>query len=317
MEHKDPLIAIIVLNFNGKNDTIACLHSLSRVEYPSYRIYVVDNGSSDDSCTAISSLFPEITLIPTGKNLGFAEGNNVGIRRAINEGARALFILNNDTTVKPDILDAFVTAHKENPQAGILGATLYRFDKTDTLDHLGGMWNPTTCNFDLVGLEHTTLPFTSVTPIDYICGAGMYIPVEVLGTIGLFEKNFFLLWEDADLCFRARKAGFLVVTCPDAIVWHKGSASFSGKPQSTYFFWRNRLLFMARHLSKKEKNRLYLRTILPELGRLSKHYLLRRASYALLKLFTRQDLTSRKKYLNRTEAAFRGIKDYFLSRFEV
>ncbi len=312
---RTPVIAIIVLNYNGKEDTLECLKSLSRLDYPYYKVYVVDNGSKDDSISAIRLQFPDITLIENKNNLGFAEGNNIGIRYALTEGAQAFLILNNDTVVKSDLLNAFVKAHAENPQAGILGATLYRFDHPDTLDHLGGTWNPSTCNFDLIGLQTKILPFKTVTPMDYICGAGMYIPAETFRIIGLFEKDFFLLWEDADLCFRAQRAGFLVVTCPEAIIWHKGSASFSGKPHSTYFFWRSRLLWIKRNIKPSERRRLYINYLLPELFKLARRSLIKHCEYKLLHLLTRKDLTAKKKYLDRSTAALQGAKDYFLSNF--
>src|SRR5262245_54733842 len=115
-----PKICIIILNWNGKKDTLECLQSVQQISYENFETVVVDNGSSDDSVTIIQSEFPHITLLETGKNLGYAEGNNVGIRYGLQQKADFLFILNNDTIVDKDILTHFVQGFKQNPHAGIL-----------------------------------------------------------------------------------------------------------------------------------------------------------------------------------------------------
>jgi GT2 family glycosyltransferase len=132
-------IAIVVLNWNGKQDTLACLATLSQLHYPHREVIVVDNGSTDGSVDAIRAQFPHDHLLENGENLGFAEGNNVGIRFALQRDADMVFLLNNDTVVAPDILDHFVAQFASSPDVGILGANICLFDQRETLDHLGGM----------------------------------------------------------------------------------------------------------------------------------------------------------------------------------
>ena len=122
-----PKIAVIVLNWNGKQDTLACLQSLDKLTYPHFETIVVDNGSTDGSIEAIREHFPQHLLIETGSNLGFAEGNNRGILEGIQRGADLLFLLNNDTIVATDILEHFVETYRSHPQAGILGAKILLF----------------------------------------------------------------------------------------------------------------------------------------------------------------------------------------------
>ncbi len=263
-----PKIAVIVLNWNGKRDTLACLESLEKLTYPNFEIIVVDNGSTDDSVSAIREHFPQHLLIETGANLGFAGGNNVGIHRAIQRGADLLFLLNNDTVVASDILERFVETFRSHPGAGILGAKIFLYDERDTLDHLGGAWNRKTGTFDFVGLRQKEdgVRFQQPQELDYVCGAALMLKRSVVEAIGCLEERFFLIWEESDFCFRARKAGFQTLTCPKAHVWHKVSASFvGGKPHSTYFWWRNRLLWMERNCSLNERLSLYLRVLIPDI----------------------------------------------------
>src|SRR5215470_14085112 len=99
-----PLVAVVVLNWNGCNETLACLESLIKLSYPPCDLIVVDNGSTDNSVAAVRSKYPNVEVIQTGKNLGYAGGNNVGIRRALEKGAQYILILNNDTRVSPDAI---------------------------------------------------------------------------------------------------------------------------------------------------------------------------------------------------------------------
>ncbi len=314
-----PKVFIIILNWNGKKDTLECLTSLKKVEYTNYEIMVVDNGSSDDSVLEIQKQFPHIRLIETKENLGFAEGNNVGIREALSLGAEYFFLLNNDTVVDPQILTAFVLKMEKNPAVGILGAKAYLYDEPNKLDHFGGMWNPKKGIFDLVALRQIDELDKWETPleIDYACGCALFIRKEVFKTIGLLEPLFFLIWEEADFCFRARKRGFLVKTCPSAKLWHKVSASFvGGKPHSTYFWWRNRLLWIERNCSFKSTLSLYLRVLLPDILNLYKLKCIKTFQLFILRIIKpKEDLKKRKERVLRYKAALHGVKDYAFRKF--
>jgi GT2 family glycosyltransferase len=314
-----PKVAIIVLNWNGKKDTLACLESLEKLTYPNFETILVDNGSTDASCAAIRERFPSCHLLETGANLGFAGGNNAGIRRAIERQADYLFFLNNDTIVASDILESFVETFRSRPAAGVLGAKIFLFDQKDTLDHLGGVWNKATGTFELVGLrkKENGVSWQEPEKIDYVCGAGLMIKREVVEAIGGFEPRFFLIWEESDFCFRARRAGFQILTCPQARLWHKVSSSFiGGKPHSTYFWWRNRLLWIERNCPFKEKLTLYLRVLLPSILHMLKiHGIKKIQLFALKKLRPQADVKEKEMKILKNRAALCGVRDYFLRRF--
>ena len=311
-------VAIIVLNWNGKRDSVACLESLAQLDYPNYDVILVDNGSTDGSAPYLRERFPTILYLEIPHNLGFAGGNNIGMQHALNRGAEFILLLNNDTVVSADLLTRFVHAFDDHPQAGILGANIYLFDQRDTLDHLGGMWNKSAANVDLVGFREKRAADGPCTHLDYVCGACMIIKKTVIETIGLMEADYFLYWEENDYCLLAKKAGFWVMNCPQAKIWHKVSASVvGGKPHASYFWWRGRLLWISRHYTGSEKASLYLRILLPAILKLYKITFLKSLQLSLLRLFRPQtERTERTYKLQSTQAALAGVRDYFLKRFD-
>lgn len=312
MKKDNPLIYIVILNWNGKEDTLACLSSLSKVLYTPFQTVVVDNGSTDGSIEAIRRTFPQVTLIENGKNLGFAGGNNVGIRWALAQGADAVFLLNNDTVVDPHILQAFTSGSK----AGVLGAKLYLHSEPDRFDHLGGRWNKKRAAFDFVALREKDTGQLH-PPLDYACGAALFVKREVFEAVGLLEEKFFLIWEEADFCMRAKRAGFSSLLSYNAKVWHKVSASFvGGKPHSTYFWWRGRLLWIERNCTLPEKIGVYARVLIPEIFHIWKLNLLKNAQIKLNSLIMPgRDQTQKREKIVKYRAALQGVKDYVLRRF--
>lgn len=312
-----PKISILILNWNGKHDTLACLNSIQRLSYPQVEVIVIDNGSSDDSVESIKTQFPRYTLLSTGVNLGFAEGNNVGIRLALEGGADYVLLLNNDTVVAPDLLEQFMQTALLHPHAGIFGAKIFLFESPDTLDHLGGMWNRKQGVFELIGLREKGDLWDSSQEIDYACGACLMIKRAVLEKVGLLEPRFFLIWEESDLCFRARRAGFLTITAPRAHIWHKVSASFvGGKPHSTYFWWRNRLLWIERNCSMLEIGGLYCKVLIPDILHMMKIHIIKQLQLSFTKTFRRTTpLQKKEQFLLKNKAALCGVKDYLFRRF--
>lgn len=308
-------LSVVILNWNGKNDTLACLASLQNVEAPPFEIVVVDNGSHDDSITEISKQFPAVAVLPTGKNLGYAGGNNVGIEYALQQGADLILLLNNDTVVDRHFIAALLKSSQESKNVGIFGAYPLRFSAREKLDHLGGKWNSATGTFDLIGLE-APKGFRTDQPLDYVCGCSILVRRQVFETVGLLEPTFFLFWEEADFCMRAKRAGFGIDVCYEAQLFHKVSASFiGGTPHKTYFWWRGRCLWMERNCSKEEKQRLYQTILLPQLRHLLKLRLLKNMQFLLLRLLQKKDLSQKKAKLLQYRAALEGYRDFRKARF--
>ncbi|MBX7066383.1 MAG: glycosyltransferase family 2 protein [Parachlamydiales bacterium] len=310
MSKRLPKISIILLNWNGKKDTLECLASLKKVTYPNFQTIVVDNGSKDDSVAALRKAYPEMPIIETGANLGFAGGNNEGIQWVLRHHAEWILLLNNDTVVAPDFLDAFMQAAKEKPQAKILGAKILRYDKPEIIDHLGGFWCPELGEFCSPDAGQPDHPYFQMREADYVCGAALFMHRSVPETIGLLEPNFFLFWEESDFCYRAKKAGLQVWTAPEAKVYHKVSSSFTGgKPHMHYFWWRSRLLWIERNCSPEEKKALFRKIIIPELMKLTRHYLIK----SFLNFFSPNP--KRKEQARRLKAGCAGVLDFYRGKF--
>ncbi|MBI4688133.1 MAG: glycosyltransferase family 2 protein [Nitrospirae bacterium] len=315
-----PGIAIVILNWNGLSDTLECLESVKEIDYPSFEVIVVDNGSTDGSPTEIRRQHPEITVLETGKNLGYAEGNNVGIRYAVDRRADFVFLLNNDTIVDSQILNSFLEAMRLYPEAGIMGGKVYYYHTPDVIWNAGAHWNETALDFVLLG--DNTLDsdgYNDIMRTDYVVGCSMFIRSEVFAKIGLLAPEFFLCWEEIDLCVRAKKAGFECFFIPNAKIWHKIGASLGemDSPVRTYFNTRNHLLWAKRNLPFRRRLALY-RMVCKEL--VPKFEVNTSGSYAFFKKIYWSLLQYKRQIKKRYEnplarARLMGVRDYFLSRF--
>ncbi|RFC35550.1 MAG: hypothetical protein DID92_2727743931 [Candidatus Nitrotoga sp. SPKER] len=267
-----PNIAIVVLNWNGANDTLECLSSLESLTYPNFNVIVVDNGSTDnslDKLRAYSSHFP-LVLLETGQNLGYAGGNNVGTRYALEQGADFVLLLNNDTTVAPDLLGQLLNAARRTPDTGVFSARVMYFDNPELVWFDGAHWNESSLRLEWPGQGARETELSTIDrDTDYACGAALFFRAEVARKIGLLDEMFFLVWEEVDWCFRARKAGWRNQVVAGAKVWHKIGVSFGSEssPLRTYFSIRNQLLWFSRHASLSARLRLWtnnLRRLMPK-----------------------------------------------------
>ena len=247
-----PSVAVIVLNWNNAPDTLACLESLHRMDYPAFRLIVVDNGSTDDSCERIVAQHPTVELLATGANLGYAEGNNVGIRHALTQPVDYICVLNNDTVVAADFLVALVTEAESAPEIGMVGPKMYFADPPNMIFAAGSMilWSSGELNQRGMGqLENPTTPIYVVAEdVDFIVGCGVLVKRQVIEQIGIFDPEYYLNFEDVDWCVRMHQAGYRVRYTPNALLWHKVSATLGqASPANTYYMTRNGLRFFHRH----------------------------------------------------------------------
>jgi GT2 family glycosyltransferase len=315
-----PKITIIILNWNGKEDTLECLESVRNIDYPNYDIIVVDNGSTDGSLAEIRKQDSEVNILETGKNLGFAEGNNVGLRFALAKGAEFVFLLNNDTIVDPSILRAFLEAVHLYPDTGIFGAKIYFYSDPDKIWYAGAKWIHEDYSFIHCGYGKKDADnFEEIIETDYATGCALFAKVKVFDKVGFLDSKFFLTYEESDFCFRARRTGYKCLFVPKAKVWHKISASFGGQksPLFSYFMARNRLLWAKRNLSFKQRFDMYKKTYKDLLPRLNLHG---SEAHSLPKKLYWALLQYRREFLERYNDPFYkarlwGVRDYFLGRF--
>lgn len=238
-----PRVFIIILNWNGWRDTIECMESLKKLDYPNYEIVIVDNGSTDESPQILPQKFPKIKLIETGKNLGFAGGNNVGIKYALEQGANYVMLLNNDTIVDKNFLKELIKVAETKSQIGILGPKIYFHDEPNRLWFGGGKINKILTRGTHINYGKIDKNGKNPKIVDYITGCCLLAKREVIEKTGLMNGDYFLYYEDADWCLGARKKGFKCVLVPKAKIWHKCSRSAQeGSPSYIYYHSRNGLM---------------------------------------------------------------------------
>ncbi len=246
-----PSVWVVVLSWNGREDTLACLRSLQGVEYANLHPLLVDNASTDDTVAVIRRAMPWVEVVVNERNLGFAAGCNVGIRRALDVGADYVLLLNNDTRVDPPFLRLLVRAAEQDPRRGPLGPCIYHLDVPTRIWSAGAYRRPFTLAWydphrDKQAADLPALP--PVRPVDYLTGCAMLLSRAFLQEVGLFDPGFFLYYEDLDLCLRAQRRGFQPVCVPAARVWHRGSAGTGvGSPLQRYHLARSSVRFYARH----------------------------------------------------------------------
>lgn len=243
----EPLVYLIVLNWNGISDTIACVKSLLQLDYGNKKIVVVDNGSTDNSLDQLQKYADEIDVIKNSKNLGFAGGNNQGIKVALRQQAAYVMLINNDTIVASDMLTYLVQAMETDSTLGMTGPSIYYWDTPNDL-WFSGMKFPFKIYF--IGrhlLVHNTQQEKVV--VEFISGCGMLIRSKALMSVGLLSEDYFMYYEDLDFCLRFQKVGLKLAYIPMAKMWHKVSASTGGKssPMKQYYQVKSSILFFKQH----------------------------------------------------------------------
>ena len=242
-------VTIIILNWNGKEDTIECLESLKHITYPNYEILLVDNGSTDGSVECFRERYPVMEIIENGENLGFAEGNNVGIRRAMDDGADYVLLLNNDTVVDPEFLGELVKVAEGDEEIGVVGPKIYYYDEPNKIHYGGGKINwwigrPYHCLINTIDSDNF---INDAEDVDFVTGCCMLLNVQINNDI-FFDEKYFAYFEDADLCVRLQRSGYKLVYNPNSKIWHKISRSSGLQSEFyNYHFGRNRILFMKKH----------------------------------------------------------------------
>jgi GT2 family glycosyltransferase len=234
-----PVFVAVVLNWNGGDDTLEALASLDGVQ-----TICVDNGSTDGSADAIEERFPAVEVLRTGANLGFAAGNNVGIKRALERGAQWVLLVNNDAAAEPGLVEALQRAADARPDAGLLACQVLSWDGA-SVQFAGAAFK---ARLGYSGRVDTAAG-TGLRDVRRADGAALAVSRAAAERAGLLDEQLFMYVEDVDWSLRIERAGFAVVFVPDARVRHKGSGSSGGGTSTTnlYYDTRNTIVVAERH----------------------------------------------------------------------
>jgi GT2 family glycosyltransferase len=242
---------IVVVNFNGLQDTLKCLRSLEAVRSPHTFVVLVDNASIEDPTAAIREQFPWCPVVRNAVNGGWAGGNNTGIRFALDRGAEQVVLLNNDTEVAPQLVKRLTEAAATHTDYGIVGPVINFLEERDAVMTDGCLFNHPGYEgfFQRRPVSLTPNDAPELTEVDIVNGCCMMISRRVFERIGLIDERFFLIHEESDFCLRARRAGFRCGVLGEVLVWHKGSSSFkrTGKRFQRYYDARNLSLLLTKN----------------------------------------------------------------------
>jgi len=226
-----PSVAVVILTWNGKALTLDCLRSLEAVTTSDVRVMVVDNASTDGTIDAVRARYGErVSIVVNSSNLGFAGGNNVGIRKALDDGARFVLLLNNDTTVDPALIEELLGPMRESSAIGIAAPKIYYAQPVDRIWYAGGeisFWKGTARHVGIRQVDRGQ--YDEPRDVAYATGCALMVRREVFERVGYLDQSYRAYFEDADLCMRARRAGFRIRYLPRARVWHRISASTGGQ----------------------------------------------------------------------------------------
>ena len=239
-----PRVALIVLTMNNLDDTAVALESLGALDYPNYGVILVDNGSTDGSIATLRERFPHVTFIENGENLGFAAGNNVGLKYAAEHGADYMMLLNNDIKVAPDSLGRLIDVAESDPRIGMVGPVVYDFEARPNT----GGWRFNRWWGYSVRLRFNEADGRDVLDVHTISGCAVMVRRDVYEETGGLDERFFFLFEDVEWGLRCTKTGRRVVTALRAKLWHLNCATIRRRSSARlYYEYRNSLMLMRRH----------------------------------------------------------------------
>jgi len=244
----EPLVYIVILNTNRRDDTLACLESLSKSTYKNLKTIVLDNSSTDGSVEAIRPAFPDVQIINLAENLGYAGNNNVGIEEAMKQGADWVLVLNEDTTLDSNCMTELIKVGESDPKIGIVGPMVYHHNEPTVIQSAGGMLGKYWQSQHLGQNEADAGQFTSPHAVEWISGCAILVRRAAIENAGMLDASFFIYWEETEWCIRVARSGWKIVHVPQAKIWHKGvQRDYQPKPSFTYYGTRNQLLTLSKH----------------------------------------------------------------------
>lgn len=248
-----PKVFIVIINYNGYKDTIECVKSLYKINYNNFEIVIVDNKSTNNSVDYLKKFLKGCILIESRENLGFAGGNNLGIKYALKNRADYILLLNNDTLVESNFLDEMLNSFCKDISIGLVGCKIMYYPEKNIIWYGGGKIDWFKFSGNHFGMrEIDNGQFNQQKEIDFMTGCCMLIKREVFEKVGLLSEEYFMYLEDLDYCVKIKQANYKIWYNPKAIIYHKVGLSSGGEESTFSIEWsiRNRLLFMNKYRNK-------------------------------------------------------------------
>lgn len=277
----NPKVFIIILNFNSFQDTKECLLSLKQINYDNYEIVVVDNYSKDNSYEKLKKEFSTYNILKCNENLGYANGNNLGVKYALERDADYICILNNDVVVENDFLTKIIKVMLDREDIGIAGPCICNYEDKNIIQAMGANINLYTglTQGKYKGYKYNDIPNRDFL-VDYLGGACFVCRREVFEKIGLIPENYFLFFEETEFCYKAGKEDYKLLCVYESKIYHKGSSTISKYSGLSYYFLnRNRVVFIRRNANFSQKIIFSIYIFIEALGRI----IIRKEPFSLFK----------------------------------
>jgi len=238
-----PSVAIVLLNWNSTDDTLACIESIRKLTYENCQVVVIDNASRSTEYHALRSGCADELILRQKRNLGFAGGCNAGIRWALENGFEYVWLLNNDTVVAPESLAELVRAMQSDPRIGIVGGIIYYWNDPERIQTAGGFIDPETGRGGMLGVNELDAgQFRDDFDVEYASGGMSLVRVGAIREVGLLDERFFMYYEDTDWGLRMRARDWRVITASSAKTWHKDKATAGNR--KPYFIEHGYFMFL-------------------------------------------------------------------------
>ncbi len=241
------MIGVLIVTWNRRADVLDCIRSVLRSDRSDLSVYVVDNASTDGTSDIIASEFPQVILIRSEENLGFAAGNNLGLTRMLRDGMDAAFLLNDDAIIAEDTISSLLDAGFDRPDVGAMAPKILLHSEPGTIWSAGGSVDLRTgVAVQRFYGEPDDGRADSPSEIEYAVGCAMLIKADVIRRVGMLDADYYMYYEEADWCRRIRAAGYRIFYAPQSRVWHKVEMDRKISDQAVYYYARNRLLYLGR-----------------------------------------------------------------------
>ncbi|HFD2051431.1 glycosyltransferase family 2 protein [Clostridium perfringens] len=281
--NNEPLIYIIILNYNGYKYTLECIESLNNINYENYRIVVVDNNSTDNSIKLLKKNLKDCIILESKENLGYAGGNNLGIKYAIKNKAEYICILNNDLVVSKNFLKDLLKDLDTNKNIGMIGPMICDYTNRNKVQSTGAIINLKRGLVTRINNGKNVNEIKKeIKKCDYIGGACILLNSNLIKEIGYIPEAYFLFYEETEWCLKTKRKGYDIACDTNVKIYHRESGTISKtRGLSYYFMRRNKIVFQKRNSSKKEILYFYIYFTLKTL----KNLVLRKENFYSIKCY--------------------------------